>query len=97
MSVVNTMPVGVKPTGYQQLTVSATALTLTVPNGTTRAVLTVEAHGIRYRFGAAPTGSVGMPVAVGVSFEVYGKDNIEALQVIKSGGSDATLNAVYYG
>ena len=58
-----------KPKGYQQLTVSTTAVALTVPVGATRAVVKVIAQPVRYRNdGTAPTSTVGFPLVANEIF-----------------------------
>ena len=87
-----------KPYGYQQITVSTSAVGLTVPAGATRAVLGIEAQPLRYRDdGTDPTTSVGFLVAAGGTMELDSKESLEAFKAIRSSGSDATLNVLYYG
>lgn len=84
--------------GYQQLTVSGTALALTVPTGATIALLTVESNAVRFRDdGVAPTASVGFPLSVSAggvsSFEYSG--NLSQVLIISQTGS-ATVDILYY-
>lgn len=86
------------PKGYQQLTVSTTAIGLSVPAGATRAVVYVEAQPIRWRDDStAPTSSVGVLIAAAASFELPSVQSLNGFKAIRSGGTDATLNVVYYG
>jgi hypothetical protein len=86
------------PKGYQQLTVSNTAVGLTVPAGATRAVVYVEAQPIRWRDDAvAPTSSVGVPAIATNAFELPSVQSLNGFKAIRSGSTDATLNIVYYG
>lgn len=57
----------------------------------------VEAQPIRYTLdGTAPTTSVGRPVAAGVSFDVWGYENIVAFRAIRSGGTNSTCTVTYF-
>jgi hypothetical protein len=97
MSTVATYPAQTKHMGYQQLTVSTTAVALTVPAGATRAVCQVVAQPIRYRMdGTAPTSLIGYPAVATTVIEVNGMDNIKAFRAIRSGGTDATLEILYF-
>lgn len=82
------------PLGYQQLTSLSAATALTVPARATRVVITCEAQAVRYRDdGTAPTASVGMPLAVGVSLTYDA--TISAIQIIEQ-TSGAKCNMLYY-
>jgi len=92
-----TFPIGIKPLGYEQITVSTAVKTLTVPANAVRAVLVAEAQPLRYRLDATnPTASVGFLVAAGVPFELYGASTLAQFKAIRSGGSDAVLSVFYY-
>lgn len=98
MSTAGTYPVGVKPLGYEQVTVSSTALGLTVPAGAERAVFGVEAQPLRYTTdGTIPTASLGFLVKADVSFEIYGSKALRDFLAIKDDATDAILNVNYYG
>lgn len=87
----------VKPAGYQQLTVSTSAVGLTVPAGASRAVVIVEAQPIRYRDDKTdPTASVGMLCAAGLRFEIDSRQSMLAFKAIRQGGTDGVLNVSYY-
>jgi len=93
-----TYPAGIKPLGYQQLTVSTTALSLTVPAKAIRAVIGVEAQPIRWRDdGTNPTSSVGMLQKADTFIEIYDPQALNAFKAIRQDASDATLNISYYG
>ncbi len=65
-----------------------------IPAGASTAEFIVESQGIRYRDdGTAPTATVGMPVAAGVSFQYSG--TLSTLQFIEQTAS-AKLNVSYY-
>jgi hypothetical protein len=82
------------PLGYQQITSLSAAAALTVPTGTTSAVIVAEAQAVRYRDdGTAPTSSVGIPVAVGAVLQYTGR--LGAIQFIEQ-TSGAKLNISYY-
>lgn len=54
--------------------------------------LTVEAQPVRYRYdGAAPTATEGHPLIATDELIIYGQQNIEQFQIIRSGASDATV------
>jgi hypothetical protein len=42
--------------------------------------------------GTTPTAALGRPLAAGATVEVVGNANVQALQMIRSGGSDATVS-----
>jgi len=42
--------------------------------------------------GTTPTSALGMPIAAGSTVAVEGNANIQAIQLIRSGGSDATVS-----
>lgn len=97
-SIVGTFPAGIKPLGYQQVTVADTAIGLTVPANTIRAVVGVEAQPLRYRDdGTNPSATVGFLLAAGAIVELNNKEAIAKFKAIRSGGTSATLNVLYYG
>lgn len=88
--------------GYQQITSlsSATGLTVPVvdPNGLNAkpsiALITPEGQAVRWRDdGVAPTATVGMPLAVGVTFQ-YDGDLTKVKFIEQTAG--AKLNISYY-
>lgn len=88
--------------GYQQITDLSSAVGLTVPardvNGLlctpTIALITPETQGVRWRDdGVAPTASVGMPLAAGVTLQYDG--DLSRIQFIQQTAS-AKLNITYY-
>jgi len=88
--------------GYQQISSLSAAASLTVPtvdlNGLacrpTLAIITSETQGVRWRDdGVAPTASVGMPMAAGVSLQYDG--DLTKIQFIEQTAS-AKLNISYY-
>lgn len=98
--------------GFETLTVSnsvkqATAAKIRVQAGSSpdhlktakSALFTVETAAIRFTTdGTAPVASTtGHVVAAGGSFVVNGYQNIVALKMIRDTGSDATVQATYYG
>ncbi len=79
--------------GYQQISGTASA-SLTVPVGTTYAVIVCETNAIRWRDdGAVPTASVGMPLSTGVYLSYDG--NFAKFVYIPQTGT-AVLNISYY-
>jgi len=88
--------------GYQQITTLSSAQSLTVPirdvNGLSVkpaiALITPETQGVRWRDdGVAPTASVGMPLAAGVTLQYDG--DLTKIQFIEQTAS-AKLNISYY-
>ena len=88
--------------GYQQITSLSSASKLTVPQrdlnglvGTPRiAIITPETQGVRWRDDSvAPTASVGMPLAAGVTLQYDG--DLSQIQFIEQIAS-AKLNITYY-
>jgi hypothetical protein len=88
--------------GYQQITSLSSATQLTVPArnlsglvGTPRiAIITPETQAVRWRDdGVAPTASVGMPLAAGVTLQYDG--DLSNIQFIEQTAS-AKLNISYY-
>ena len=92
---------GVRPTylyasaGPSQMALSVTSATsLTPPAGATTAQICAENAGVRYRDdGAAPTASLGVPVAAGVCFQYAGP--LGSVQFIAQSGSP-TIDVSYY-
>ena len=82
---------------FQQLTVSTTAVGLTVPRGTKMTVLSVESNPIRYRDDLTdPTAAVGVLVGTGSTLVLCG-DSVSRFRAIRQTGSDALLNVSFYG
>lgn len=99
------MSVSIQSIGHQQLTVSTSALSLTLPTGKipTHALIQCGAtNGVRWRAdGTDPTASVGIALAAdgvldltdpGASYSSL----IRALRFIRSGDADATLDIEYF-
>jgi hypothetical protein len=88
--------------GYQQITSLSASAALTVPtqdaNGLsvkpTLAIITPEGAGVRWRDdGVAPTATIGMPLASGVTLQYDG--DLSRIRFIQQTAS-ATLNVSYY-
>jgi hypothetical protein len=88
--------------GYQQITSLSAAAALTVPvvdaNGLsvkpTIAIITPEAAAVRWRDdGTAPTGTVGMPLASGVTLQYDG--DLTKIRFIQQ-APGAIINISYY-
>ena len=88
--------------GYQKITDLSTAVGLTVPaldktglnQMPTFALITPLTGNVRWRDdGTAPTASVGMPLAAGVTLQYDG--NLKGIKFIDNGGT-AELNISYY-
>lgn len=87
-----------KALGYEQKTVSTTAVALTsIPAGASRAIVMVEAQPLRYREdGTAPTASVGVLCVATTRFELESRKAIEQFKAIRSGGTDSVISVNYY-
>lgn len=84
------------PRGYQQLTVSSTAVSLTIPAGkrVTFALVRCSTANVRYRDdGTDPTATVGEPLLAGEVLEYDA--NVAAVKFIRQ-SADATLDISYY-
>lgn len=88
--------------GYQQITTLSSATNLTVPTRDstglsakpTLALIVSETQNVRWRDdGVAPTASVGMPLAAGVTLQYDG--DLSRIQFIEQVGG-AKLNISYY-
>jgi hypothetical protein len=80
--------------GYQQITPLSSATGLTIPQGTTLALIVPETQNVRWRDdGTNPTASVGMPIFVGASLSYDG--DLSRIRFIES-TAGATLNISYY-
>lgn len=88
--------------GYQQITSLSSATALTIPQQDTNglagspriAIITPEGQAVRWRDdGVAPTASVGMPLAAGVTLQYDG--DLTKIQFIEQ-TSGAKLNVTYY-
>lgn len=80
--------------GYQQITSLSSATGLTIPQGTTLALIVPETQNVRWRDdGTNPTASVGMPIFVGSALSYDG--DLNRIKFIESTTS-AVLNISYY-
>jgi hypothetical protein len=80
--------------GYQQITSLSASTALTVPLGATLAVIIPESQAVRWRDdGTAPTGSVGMPLAIATTLSYDG--DLSRIRFIEQAAS-AKLNVSYY-
>lgn len=83
-----------KPMGYQQITDCDPAVSLTVPNGASYALIKAEAQAVRWcDDGTVPTTSVGMVIDVGDEFWYTG--DLRAIQFFED-AAGAILNISYY-
>jgi hypothetical protein len=84
--------------GYQQLTVSSTAVAPTLPTGAQvqLMVISVETANVRYRDdGTNPTASVGMPLWLNQPPFSFNGD-ISKIKFIRQASTDAVVNITYY-
>ena len=88
-------------TGFQQLTVSNAAVSLTNVQagfGALGALITVEGADIRYRVdGSVPTATQGMYVAAGSVIKLESRFEVRNFRAIRAGAADAVLDVTYYG
>lgn len=83
-------------TAQNALSVSSTAVTLTVPRGAMLATVFVETDAIRYTTdGTTPTATVGTRVSASTSFTVCGS-TMDRIKLIRVTG-DATVDVEYFG
>lgn len=98
------MPGATNSIGHQQLTVSSTAVGLTVPSGThpKHALISVQTAAVRWRAdGTNPTTSVGNPLAATDRLDWTDpmgnySSLIANIKFIATGG-DATLDVEFFG
>lgn len=84
------------PKSFQEVTVGAAAVALTVPTGATRADIQVQAQPLRYRVdGTNPTSTVGFAAAADEWVVLQGEE-LGLARFIRSGGSDALLAVQWY-
>lgn len=82
------------PAGFQSIASLAASTALTVPAGSTLALIQVETQGVRYRDdGTAPTAAIGMLLNAGDTLEYTG--DLSAIRFIEVLAS-AKLNVSYY-
>lgn len=85
------------PISAQTLTVSTTAVALTVPSGANQAVLFFNTNNVRVAYdGTAPTTSVGAILQAGQS-QLICALTLAKVQMIRDDASDAEVYAVYSG
>lgn len=86
------------PLGYQQRTISNSAVGFTsVPAGSTMAVVTIEDDDIRWRDdGTSPTSSVGMIAKQDSTITFENLGNLSAIKFIRI-TADAKINVSFYG
>lgn len=87
---------GTKALGYQQITNLSAAVGLTVPTGTSFAIVQPETQAVRWRDdGTNPTATVGYPLAVGSEL-LYDAAQLAVVKFIEQAAS-ASLSIAYYG
>lgn len=92
------------PVGYEQLTVSTTAVGLaTVPTTARHALIYIVAQALRWRAdGTAPTATVGMPEAANTQIEQFMRSDgdfqalLANIKFIRSGGTDSVVEVHYF-
>lgn len=85
-----------KSLGYQQITSLSSATALTVPAGTSLAIIRPQTQNVRWRDdGTNPSSTVGYPLNVGdeLRCDTWSMANIKFIEVTAS----AALNICYYG
>lgn len=92
-----TIPKAAIPAGYQKLTVSNSAVGLTVPINSDIAIIVCDDANVRYRDdGTDPTATDGMPVESGQTLAVEGDNSLADIRFIRQASTDATLHISYY-
>ena len=92
-----TTPIHAINGSFQQITVSNSAVGLTVPKEARMAAITVENQPLRYRDdGTDPTASVGVLLKADASMSVF-SHSLGTIKFIRQGGSDSKINVSYYG
>lgn len=82
--------------GSQTLTVSSSAVGLTIPSSVQAATVSVETNGVRFwDNGDTPTATVGKPAGAGSELLIC-QPQLSPIKFIAT-GSDATLSVSYYG
>lgn len=90
-------PVLAADSGFEQITVAAAALSLTVPANARAAVMVVETAAIRYRLdGTDPTVDIGVLVGTNESLTICGGPTMARFRMIRDTGTSATVNVQYY-
>lgn len=88
--------------GYQNLTVGAAAVALTVPENATGCAISVESSDpalslcCRYKFGIAPGASDGNPLYNGTYMELPTLSAINDIKFISADGANHTIRVQYY-
>ena len=83
--------------GFESITVSSTALGLTVATASlyTDAKITVESDEVRFRLdGVSPTATVGHKLAIGDVLTLRGRRELDKVRFIRT-STDATLRVSY--
>jgi len=92
----------INATGYENLTVAGTAVSLTpVPSGARYALIYVQGGPISWRSdGTDATAADGSPVAVGERIDLTGPDMYQSViakaSFIRTTGTSATLRVAYF-
>lgn len=83
--------------GYEKLTVTDTAVSLTVPANANRALMVLETAKIRIRDDETdPTASEGLPLNTNQSFTIDNEKALHAFKAIRTGGTSGVLYILYY-
>jgi hypothetical protein len=90
--------------GYEQITVTSSVSSLTIPTGALYALITVEssATGIAVRYlelgtKTVPTTTTGLGRSTGDAFDVSGSQNLNNFRAVQAQAGTHTLNVQYYG
>lgn len=94
------MSANINCVGYEEVSVTDSAVGLTVPTAAHRAIIKCAVADVRLREdGTDPTSSVGVPLANG-DIAKYMDHNwqsaLGAVKFIRTGGTSATLHVHYY-
>ena len=81
--------------GFQDLTVDATAVALTIPAGAQSALVSTDSVAVRFRVdGNDPTSTVGHKLPLDTFMEFFGEDMVNARFI--SNGASTSLFVTYY-
>ena len=101
MTTINAVPTGNPETplsGFQQLTVAASSVSLTVPSGAITGHCRLETAQIRFTLdGTTPTTTIGTLLEVGETLLLENRGELTGLKAIRTGGTSGLLNVEYSG
>jgi len=87
--------------GYEKVSVTGTAIGLTVPTGAKYADITLESTitasvPVRYLISSVPTATDGKAIIHLTTFDIAGKPNLDKIKFIQTTAGTHTLHVEYY-